>query len=183
MDAEVALNCLRRTEQKLLYATFYIEEITGLTGPLGQPLQRAHMESYFFHLLGALDSFLGELNFYYDCGLSDCNLSVGNIRENLKSRGLPYGEVSEIYLLQHDPHSWLSSAKRLRDHCTHISGISMAMNWGGDHDGELHIIDPRSKDAIKKPLVSAVTDFHMAMVDFIDRLRSTASFKLVKSPI
>ena len=55
-----------RTDSKLRFARVHLEEITSRHElGSGDDFERAHEESFLFHLVGAKDSFLQELNAAY----------------------------------------------------------------------------------------------------------------------
>ena len=71
---------ISRTEQKLRFARIHIDELrTHTTRNTGDDFERSHHESFLFHLYGASDAFLQELNIYYSCGLSSVRLKVEQI--------------------------------------------------------------------------------------------------------
>ena len=54
-----------RTAAKLRYAEVHLREIRELGQPDGGDFDRAHQESFLFHLLSTRDALLAELNVYY----------------------------------------------------------------------------------------------------------------------
>jgi hypothetical protein len=54
-----------RTDAKLRYAKIHLDELAALPIRNGGDFDRAHQESFLFHLFGARDAFLAELNHYY----------------------------------------------------------------------------------------------------------------------
>jgi len=77
MDKTALTGLRARTDAKLLYADIHLAELSirGTNGGTG--FDRAFQESFLFHLLGAKDAFLIELNAYYSGGLSKSALSPG----------------------------------------------------------------------------------------------------------
>jgi hypothetical protein len=75
-----------RTDAKLRYAKIHLDELAALPIRNGDDFDRAHQESFLFHLFGVRDAFLAELNHYYRCGLPQHDLTVGKLRNVLKAR-------------------------------------------------------------------------------------------------
>ena len=75
-----------RTDAKLRYAKIHLDELATLPIRNGDDFDRAHQESFLFHLFGVRDAFLAELNHYYRCGLPQHDLTVGKLRNVLKAR-------------------------------------------------------------------------------------------------
>lgn len=58
-------NTKERTNAKLRYARIHLNELRLYQRKgSGDDFERSHQESFFFHLFGALDAFLQELNLY-----------------------------------------------------------------------------------------------------------------------
>lgn len=113
-------NLKARTDAKLRFAKVHLQELLSQTELSGDDFDRAHQESYLYHLLGAKDAFLQELNAYYQCNLPAINLTVGKLRDSLKDKNLESPELKELYELGKNTNSWLSHAKEMRNYSTHI---------------------------------------------------------------
>jgi hypothetical protein len=75
------LNALREaTDAKLRYAQLYLDAIKN-PQIAGKDEEKAHQESFVFHLSGAVDALLEEFNEQYELGVKEKHLSI----ENLKS--------------------------------------------------------------------------------------------------
>jgi len=88
-----------RTDAKLRYAKVHLDELAALPAHGGDDFDRAHQESFLFHLYGTRDAFLIELNHYYGLGLPIESLTPGKLREALKLRGIQSPELSELFIL------------------------------------------------------------------------------------
>src|SRR5437588_12646140 len=91
-----------RTEAKLRYARVHLDELKSQGLPGGSDFDKAHQESFLFHLLGARDAFLGELNHHYGAGLAPDALSPGKIRDALNARSIRSPELRTLYELEQD---------------------------------------------------------------------------------
>ena len=136
-----------RSEAKLNYASVHLEELKvhGTLG--GDDFERAHHESFLFHLLGVIDAFLAEVNFHYSAGLDDHDLSIGKLRNALQRQEITCQALKLLYELGQDKASWYSEAKAMRDHVAHIKAPPRRMLVGGEDEsvqlrspitGELH---------------------------------------------
>src|SRR5438067_206105 len=86
-----------RTDAKLRYARVHLEELQMQGPPDGGDFDKAHQESFLFHLLATRDALIAELNHYYAAGLPPDALSLGKIREVLKMRGVHSAEICTLY--------------------------------------------------------------------------------------
>src|SRR5258708_7632037 len=114
------------------YADIYLKEIGKLIGHRGTDAGRAHQESFLYHLAGAVEAFLPEMNWYYGCGLPDTGISPGKRREAItKVRGQNAPELVELRTVEETLDSWLNHMQTMRHHCTHVGGVPRVVNLGG----------------------------------------------------
>ncbi len=142
--------------------------------PSGKDLDRAHQESFLYHLLGAKEAFIQELNVYYSAGLYQNSVTPGAIRNVLRERGIQSVELAEIYNLEDDGSSWLFHAKEMRDHSTHIDGVPRVFYAGGKNDGNVHLKNPNTSEEINNHFVIEFRKWHMNMDELLERLRKSA---------
>ena len=74
-----------RTEGKLRYAKVHLDEL--IVCPRDSPyddFQRAHCESFLFHLIGARDSFLQEINIAHGLGLKEGEVKFAVLYDRLR---------------------------------------------------------------------------------------------------
>src|SRR5437588_12950098 len=101
MDTADIASLQERTDAKLRYANVHLREIEALPGLTGDDFDRAHQESFLFHLMGAMDAFLAEINCCYGCNLADDGISPGKLREAItKIKGENSPELKELYQLE-----------------------------------------------------------------------------------
>ena len=119
-----------RTDAKLEYARIHLKEIKSRheVGS-GDAFERAHEESLLFHLIGAKDSFLQEINVAYQLGLNMWDVKEESLENKLKTRRRKSNELKEIIKLEErrkkreNRKSWLAIAIELRNHGTHRFNI------------------------------------------------------------
>lgn len=174
-----------RTDAKLRYARVHLDELKA-QGPLGgNDFDRAHQESFLFHLFGARDALLAELNHYYGTNLAPDSLSPGKLREALKKQGVKSPELGALHELENDENSWFCQTKDMRDHSTHVQGVPRAcyLDLGGDDGGKVKLKNPRTGQMTTQHFPEEFEDWleHMTMLmktlreSALERLRSNSS--------
>lgn len=131
-----------RTNSKVEYARVHLNELAELPRLSGSVFERAHQESFLFHLFGVRDALLAELNHYYNAGCEPDRISPGKLRDALKKLGVTSAELVELRQLDEASSSWYALAKRMRDHSAHVQGVRRRYYLGGDDDGDVRLIDP-----------------------------------------
>ncbi len=174
MDPKEIENLQARTDSKIRYAQLHLDELIERNISNGDDFDRAHQESFLYHLLGVKESFLIELNAHYKTGLIGQEISMGKIRNVLDGRGLISEELKELYRLENDDSSWLFHAKAIRDHSTHIANVPRHFHLGGDDDNLTYISNPKTGKVIERHLINEFKDWISIMKETIQRLRSSA---------
>ena len=164
-----------RTDAKLRYAKIHLDELAALPIRNGGDFDRAHQESFLFHLFGARDAFLAELNHYYACGLSLENLTIGKLRAALKAKDLSSPELTELYKLEHTDASWFQYTKDLRDHSTHVQGVprTFILHVVGEIDHSVWLKNPRTQRLIERDFLDQFREWQTEMEALILRLRES----------
>jgi hypothetical protein len=177
LDQE-ALNSHRaRADAKLRYAEVHVKELEELEAKAllgGSDLDRAHQESFLFHLFGAKDAFLIELNVYYEGGLRNTNLSMGKLRKALRKQGRGSPELAELYKLERNKTSWLSHAKGMRDHSTHVLGVPRTFHHGGEHHQKVFLRNPDTGRQNQQHFVEEFVEWVANMRTLLERLRESS---------
>lgn len=174
MDHQALTNLRARTDAKILYAEIHLAEL-GARGTNGSSdFDRSFQESFLFHLLGAKDAFLMELNKYYSGDIAESDLSAGELRRILKDRGLTSSELVELYTLENDGASWLFHAKEMRDHSTHVGSIPRAFHMGGPNHGKVFLRNPTTGEHVERHFLDAFAEWVGNMRTLLERLRATA---------
>ena len=178
MNEKELANLRSRTDAKIRYAKIHLDELKakGILG--GDDFDRAHQESFLYHLLGAKDSFLIELNVYYSGGLANNDVAPGKLRKALKIKGVVSNELAELFLLERDENSWLFHAKEMRDHSTHISGVRRNFHVGGENDGQIWLHNPKTDKSIERHFVDEFDNWLVNMKELLVRLRISAIEKM-----
>lgn len=174
MDEKELENLRTRTDAKLRFAEVHLKELLALPGLSGDDFDRAHQESYLYHLLGAKDAFLLELNAYYQCGLPTTNLTSGKLWKALQRVNRQSPELKELYELENDANSWLFHAKEMRDHSTHVSGVPRTFHVGGNDDGQVFLKNPKTMQEVTKHFTEDFKEWHKKMSLMLERLRCSA---------
>lgn len=163
-----------RADTKLRYSKIYLDELMLIGKPISHDIDRAHQESFLYHLLGAKEAFIQELNVYYSGGLDQNAVSPGALRERLSKEGKISKELAELYLLENDNSSWLFHAKEMRDHSTHIGGVPRVFYAGGENDGNIHLKNPKTSEELQNHFVDEFAEWHKKMGELLERLRENA---------
>lgn len=174
MDEKELENLRARTDAKLRFAEVHLNELLALFRLSGDDFDRAHQESYLYHLLGAKDAFLLELNAYYQCGLPTTNLTNGKLRKALQRVSRQSPELKEMHELENDTNSWLFHAKEMRDHSTHVRGVPRTFHLGGNDDGQVFLKNPKTMQEVTKHFTDDFKEWHKKMSLMLERLRSSA---------
>jgi len=173
VDEQAQGNLQARTDAKLRYAQVHLEELRVLEALRGDDFERAHLESFLYHMLGAKDAFLAEINHYYDARLS-AGARAGDIRAALEKRGLKSDELTTLHKLEQDPASWLSQAKVMRDHSTHKTGVSRTVFMGGDDHGQVKLRNPTPDALGERHYVDQLGEWLEQMSSLLSTLRESA---------
>lgn len=97
------------TDSKLRYAQLYLDELKN-PEIIGSEMEKAHKESFAFHLNGTVDAFLAEINEIYDLGIKAKNLSIESLKAAKSSSKKPIEEVKKLNKLMGKKH-WLHELK------------------------------------------------------------------------
>ena len=168
---------VERTNAKLRYAAVHLGELrTYKSRGSGDEFERAHHESFLFHLLGARDAFLQELNLHYGCDLGMDKVTAVALREKMKASGEMSPELEQLSELERDPQSWLSQAKTMRDHATHRTHIARTFHvaLGSPDPGTVHLKDPRSGGQSGVEVIEQFEMWLTNMQDLLNALRTSA---------
>ena len=173
-SAQELANLRSRTDAKLRYAQIHLNLLRERGGNGGTDFDRGVEESILFHVLGAKDAFLHELNVYYRCYLPSEAVTPGNLRKVLGDRGVKCPELSTLYQLETKPDSWLAHAKQMRDDSTHVAGVPRAFHMGGKNDGKVFLRNPKSGADIELHAPEALAVWVGNMNTLLECLRSSA---------
>jgi len=165
-----------RTDRKLLFAELTLNEIMN-SQQFGSAddFERAHEESYFYHIVGVKDSFLQEINEAYKLGLPQNKVKERALAEQLNANNLHSTELDEIINLKSDSASWLAIAIRLRNQGTHRTNIPRLFNEVVDSktSSTRYFIDPMTKQPLKTDIPTFMKQCLNETKALVNRLRTT----------
>ena len=174
MDNKHTKSLQERTDAKLRYARVHLDELKSQGPPSGNDFDKAHQESFLFHLLGTRDAFLAELNHYYRAGVAPDGLALGRIRAALKEQGTTSSELRTLYELEQDESSWYCKAKDMRDHSTHVQGVPRAYFLGGENHQKVKLKNPRTGLLTERHFIFEFDDWLYQMETLVLSLRESA---------
>jgi hypothetical protein len=174
MDDNQTKSFQESTDAKLRYARVHLAELKSQGPPSGNDFNRAHQESFLFHLLGARDAFLAELNRYYQAGVAQDALSPGRIRDALKEQDIASSELRTLYELEQDESSWYCKAKDMRDYSTHVQGVPRAYFLGGENHQKVKLKNPRTGLLTERHFTLEFDDWLHKMEALVHSLRESA---------
>ena len=163
-----------RTDAKLRYAEVHLGEL-HTAERRGDDFDRAHQESFLFHLLGVRDAFLQELNIHHGCGLEIKSVNRRRIEQVLINKGTRSAALEGLSTIENDQDSWLAHATEMRNHSTHRNSIPRVYHQGGENHGGVHLTDTRSGNVLEKDYVRIFEQWVEEMRDLIQRLRNEIS--------
>jgi hypothetical protein len=164
-----------RTDAKLRYAEAILRDLRQRAGQDGDDFQRAREEAFLFHLHGARDAFLHEVNEHHGCGLAPNEVKLWSLEKALRARGRTSQQLTEIGRLESQPTHALHRLKEWRDASTHRGGVPRAFFVGGPEDGQRRFQDPTTGKPTGQHLLD---DFETMLADMrvaISRFRADLS--------
>lgn len=173
MDISVIKNFCERTDAKLRYADIYIEELRKL-GTNGDDIDRAHQESFLFHLWGAKDAFLIELNYYYGTSLAINKINNQSLQNAFTKSNKVSVEFNELLTMEKDTNNWLFIAKEMRDGSTHRTAVPRTFHLGGQFDHQVFLRNQKTGQNIERHFIDEFADWSSNMKILIHRLRTSA---------
>lgn len=174
MDEQEIQNLRSRADAKLTYAQIHLELLHERGGNGGADFDRAVEESILFHLLGAKEAFLIEINAYYNCGVPPEAVTPGSLRMVFIARSVKCPELVELYELENEPDSWLAHAKQMRDHSTHVAGVPRAFHFGGKYDGKVFLRNPNTGAHVEVHAPEVLAEWVGNMRVLLEKLRASA---------
>ncbi|MEN6368650.1 MAG: hypothetical protein ABFD77_03005 [Thermotogota bacterium] len=160
-----------RTDSKLRYAAVHLEELRAMQRRGSDP-ERAHQESYLFHLLGVPDALLQEMNAQYALGLTQRRVSVSSIATELHAAGRTSGALTHMLAVERDPKSWLNCAKDMRNHVTHRASVPRHFYQGGPRHNQASLVDTRTNKEIDQDYLVLYDGWFSDMNAFVKDVRS-----------
>lgn len=160
----------KRVDDKLRYAGVHLEELRSMPRR-GSDSERAHQESYLFHLLGVTDALLQEMNLQYALGLPRRTVTISTIATALIAAGRTSKALAHVIGVERDPKSWLNCAKAMRNHVTHRASVQRKFYWGGSKHDQASLVDTRTSKEIDRDYLGLYEDWHAEMDNLVKDVR------------
>ena len=158
-----------RTSQKLRFARIIIDELgTHPSRNSGSDLERSHHEAFLFHLYGAVDAFLHEINAHFSCGLAPEQITRARLQATLRGRAQLCPELDEIIALASESESFLGSVKDIRHFATHRGGLPMAHYSNGPRN----LVHPITREEFVVDTLALFTEWLLSTTALLERLRA-----------
>jgi hypothetical protein len=171
-----ALNAAReRTDHKSRYAGVHLAELMAqrlLQKAQGTDWERAHQESFLYHLLGVRDALLQEINLFHVCGLSMDQVRKQALVARLGKQGANSPALDTLLALEADAKSWLSIAGRLRHFSTHQKNVPQQYYVGGDRHDRIFLRDPLGGEPIEIDYVEMFSQWLENMRQLVTQVRA-----------
>lgn len=134
-----------RTEQKLRYAEIHLAELANYRNATSNDdWENAHQESCFYHLAGAVDALLQEINDGYTLGLELKAVTWKSVNQRLVESNQPSAAFAHIKKLREDFGGWLDLLFEWRNHGAHRRRVSKVVYASTVRKVDNEFKDPRS---------------------------------------
>jgi uncharacterized protein DUF6586 len=162
-----------RVRQKLTYARLILDELRGRSPQLVDDFDGAHEEACLYHLDGAIDAFLQEINACHRLRIRLWAVSISEIGKRLSSKHIVCAEFKELQKLLKNKSSWLSEAREFRNHPTHRSAINRNFNIVVPGKSAIQYKHPRTGTARSKDRFDDMADWIVSVEVLFKRLSQT----------
>ena len=164
-----------RTNQKLEFAKISLEEIKSRPEPgLIDYFQRSHEENFLFHLVGAKDSFLQEINVAYGLGVDIEKVDECKLLEKLKRQKRESTELNEIIELKYNKSEWFAIAIGLRNKGSHRFHLTrLYRETDNENKGKIYLLDPFTDKNMDDDCITFLTRCLNEMKALLQQLRKT----------
>ena len=109
-----------RTDQKLRYARIQLDELEEYPDAnSNDDWENAHQEGCFYHLCGAVEGLLHEIDEGYELGLALWDIKRPKVTQKLSQKKKGSAALDCLTALWNDKASWLSLLTELRNHGAH----------------------------------------------------------------
>ena len=170
MDQKRYEGARSRTDSKLRYAGVHLEELQSVRRG-GDDFDRAHQESFLFHLIGVRDAFLQELNIYHECNLALDRVHIESLTKALKGSGKRSQAIETLTRLEADSSSWFSRAKEMRDHSTHRHSVPRVYHIGGERHGQVFLTNTSNGAPVETDFILLFERWKNEMASLISEMR------------
>lgn len=134
-----------RTEQKLRYAKIHLAELANYRNATSNDnWENAHQESCFYHLAGAVDALLHEINDGYTLELGLEEVRWKSVDQKLVESNQSSPAFAHIKKLRDDSGGWLDLLFEWRNHGAHRRRVSKVVYGSTVRRVDNEFKDPRS---------------------------------------
>jgi len=162
----------KRTDAKIRYAQVHLDALRTHSGRGSRDdFECASQEATLFHLVGAKDALLQELNIHLGCGLKASKVrNAASLKQALGGRVVP--ALDEIETLEADATHWLSLPTRLRHHFTHRGDVPRRF-FIGPREHEVGVADPHDGSLRDRDVVEEMDEWITQMHDLVQKVRQS----------
>ena len=161
-----------RTNAKLQYAELTLQELRAYERRgSGDDFERAHHESFLFHLMGVEDALLQELNVQYSCALPLRCVRRQKLAEKIQILGYKNSMLDELELLHKDDASWICEAKHYRNHGTHRQHIPRFFAVGVNDERMVRFKHPETGELMGTDVLDTFADWMKEMKQLVEKGR------------
>lgn len=134
-----------RTIRKLRFAEIHISELRDYNfATSNDDWENAHQESSFYHLSGAVEAILHEINDAYMLGLTLDKVSWPKVANALSRDNKSSPAFTHLEILRANVNSWLSQLFEWRNHGTHRRHVSKIVHASTHEIVDNEFLDPRT---------------------------------------
>ncbi|MCA6488521.1 MAG: hypothetical protein IM551_00675, partial [Chitinophagaceae bacterium] len=131
-------------------------------------------ESFLFHLWGAKDAFLIELNYYYGLNLPIDKINNQTLNKKFKKSNKVSLEFEELLTMEKDNNTWLFIAKEMRDSSTHRTAVPRTFHIGGQFENQVFLRNQKTGQNIERHFIEEFAEWSSKMKVLLQRLRTSA---------
>jgi hypothetical protein len=134
-----------RTTRKLRFAEIHISELRDyIHATSNDDWENAHQESSFYHLAGAVEAILHEINDAYMLGLTLDKVKWEKVARALSRDQKASPAFIHLETLRTDVNSWLSQLFEWRNHGTHRRHVNKIVHVSTHEIVDNEFLDPRT---------------------------------------
>jgi len=166
------------TDTKLRYSQLYLDDLKN-PKIAGSDAEKAHQQSFLFHLNGVVDAFFAELNEIYNLGIQEKNLSLEKLKNAKSDSKKPIKEASKIKKL-YGKKNWLAELKSFNPHLP-LSDKKAKKTKGKAKEETSNLVEQISQIPTN-PLLDKFEEWQSKMRKLVSELRESALHASGNSP-
>jgi hypothetical protein len=134
-----------RPEQKLDYARIHLSELEAYQNAgSNDKWENAHQESVFYHLAGAVEAMLQEINELNNLSISIDKVTWRSVEAQLNKSKQISEAFNHLKCLRRDPTTWLALLFEWRNHGTHRDRVGKNVHLSNSSKVDSQFKDPRN---------------------------------------